>query len=88
MSDMARPRFLNQGDQKANPDEDEVLKKVYTASMNAVDYRFLTGSSYLERIMVGLLKPKHKILGLDVAGRVKAVGKTSISFSRGTMCSC
>jgi len=60
--------------EKPTPKDDEVLIKVHAASVNAMDYRFLTGTPYIARIMAGLLKPKHKVLGLDVAGRVEAVG--------------
>jgi NADPH:quinone reductase-like Zn-dependent oxidoreductase len=60
--------------EKPTPKEDEVLIKVHAASVNAMDYRFLTGTPYIGRIMAGLLKPKHKTLGLDVAGEVEAVG--------------
>ena len=59
---------------KSAPKDDEVLIKVHAASVNAMDYRFLTGTPYIARIMAGLLKPKNKVLGLDVAGRVEAVG--------------
>lgn len=65
------------------PKEDEVLIKVHAASVNAMDYRFLTGTPYLARIMAGLLKPKHKVLGLDVAGRVEAVGENFKQFQVG-----
>ncbi|MFC2025593.1 NAD(P)-dependent alcohol dehydrogenase [Chloroflexota bacterium] len=68
---------------KPTPKEDEVLIKVHAASVNAMDYRFLTGTPYLARIMAGLLKPKHKILGLDVAGRVEAVGANFKQFQPG-----
>ena len=60
--------------EKPTPREDEVLVKVHAASVNAMDYRFLTGTPYLARIMAGLLKPRQGILGLDVAGRVEEVG--------------
>jgi NADPH:quinone reductase-like Zn-dependent oxidoreductase len=69
--------------EKPTPKEDEVLVKVHAASVNAMDYRFLTGTPYIARIMAGLLKPKHKILGLDVAGRVEAVGANFKQFQPG-----
>jgi NADPH:quinone reductase-like Zn-dependent oxidoreductase len=69
--------------QKPTPKDDEVLIKVHAASVNAMDYRFLTGTPYLARIMAGLLKPKHKVLGLDVAGRVEAVGANFKQFQPG-----
>lgn len=69
--------------EKPTPRDDEVLIKVHAASVNAMDYRFLTGTPYLARIMAGLLKPKHKVLGLDVAGRVEAVGAHFKQFQPG-----
>jgi NADPH:quinone reductase-like Zn-dependent oxidoreductase len=59
---------------KPAPKEDEVLVEVHAASLNYVDWQVLKGESFLLRIMHGLLKPKHKILGDDIAGRVEAVG--------------
>jgi len=69
--------------EKPTPKEDEVLIKVQAASVNAMDYRFLTGTPLLARLMAGLLKPRHKVLGLDVAGRVEAVGVDFKQFQPG-----
>jgi NADPH:quinone reductase-like Zn-dependent oxidoreductase len=69
--------------EKPTPKEDEVLIKVQAASVNAMDYRFLTGTPLLARLMAGLLKPKHTVLGLDVAGRVEAVGVNFKQFQPG-----
>jgi NADPH:quinone reductase-like Zn-dependent oxidoreductase len=69
--------------EKPAPKYDEVLVKVHAASVNAMDYRFLTGTPYLARIMAGLFKPKHRVLGLDVAGRVEAVGANFKQFQVG-----
>ena len=51
--------------------------------MKAMDFRFLTGTLYLARILAGLLNLKHKTLGLDVAGRVEAVGTNFKRFQPG-----
>jgi NADPH:quinone reductase-like Zn-dependent oxidoreductase len=69
--------------EKPTPKDDEVLIRVHATSVNAMDYRFLTGTPYLARIMAGLLKPKHKVLGLDVAGRVEAVGANFKQYQPG-----
>ena len=64
--------------------DDEVLLKVHAASVNALDWHFLTGSPFLARIMAGgLLKPKQKTLGVDLAGRVEAVGASVTRFHPG-----
>ncbi len=65
------------------PRENEVLVKVFAASVNYVDWQVLRGKSLLLRSMSGLLKPKHKILGDDVAGRVEAVGAKVKQFQPG-----
>ena len=44
----------------------EVLVRVHAASVNWLDWHFLTGTPFLARIMAGLLKPKHTVLGIDL----------------------
>jgi NADPH:quinone reductase-like Zn-dependent oxidoreductase len=53
---------------------DDVLVRVYAASINPLDWHFMWGTPYIIRIMLGLLKPKVGRLGVDVAGVVEAVG--------------
>jgi len=70
--------------EKPTPKDDEVLIKVYAAAVNAADWHLLRGKPFLVRLMgFGLLKPKHKILGADVAGRVEAVGRNVKQFQPG-----
>jgi NADPH:quinone reductase-like Zn-dependent oxidoreductase len=62
--------------EKPTPQDNEVLVKVHAASVNAADWHILRGKPFLVRLMgFGLLKPKHKILGSDIAGRIEAVGR-------------
>jgi NADPH:quinone reductase-like Zn-dependent oxidoreductase len=56
------------------PDADQVLVKVLAASVNAADWHVLRGKPLFSRATLGLLRPKHKILGVDIAGQVEAVG--------------
>jgi NADPH:quinone reductase-like Zn-dependent oxidoreductase len=56
------------------PAAEEVLVKVLAVSVNAADWHVLRGKPLFSRATLGLLRPKHKILGVDVAGRVEAVG--------------
>jgi NADPH:quinone reductase-like Zn-dependent oxidoreductase len=55
-------------------DNDRVLIKVHNASVNAMDYLYRKGY-FPTRLQNGLTKPKTRILGLDVAGTIEAVGK-------------
>jgi NADPH:quinone reductase-like Zn-dependent oxidoreductase len=68
--------------EKPFPKDNEVLVKVYAASVNVEDLDFLRGTAWSVRIL-GPLKPKYKILGFDVAGRVEAVGRNVKQFYPG-----
>lgn len=64
------------------PKDDQVLVKVYAASVNSADYRMLSGP--IPRLMgFGLFRPKDKIMGADIAGRIEAVGKNVTRFKPG-----
>ncbi len=65
------------------PKEDEVLVKVHAASVNAGDWHILRADPFLTRLAFGLLRPKYKILGADIAGRVEAVGGNVTQFQPG-----
>ena len=69
--------------QKPVPQDDQVLVKVVAASTAAGDWHLLRADPFLMRFVYGLLKPKHKILGSDVAGRVEAVGRSVTQFQPG-----
>ncbi len=70
--------------QKPTPSDDEILIKVHAASVNYFDWYILRGeSSFLRLTTGGLLKPKHKILGDDLAGRVEEVGRNVKQFQLG-----
>lgn len=59
------------------PKDDEILIKIHTTSLNAVDRLILDGKSFFLRLLSGGLRkprPKHRILGDDIAGVVEAVG--------------
>jgi NADPH:quinone reductase-like Zn-dependent oxidoreductase len=56
-----------------------VLVRVHAASVNAADWHLIRGTPLFIRLMFGgLLKPKIKILGCDLAGRVEAIGKDEV----------
>ena len=58
----------------------EVLVEVHATSINWIDWHFLHGTPFLARLMSGLLKPKNKVLGIDLAGRVEAIGANVKQF--------
>jgi NADPH:quinone reductase-like Zn-dependent oxidoreductase len=70
--------------EKPIPKDNDILIKVHAASANAYDWRHLRADPFLIRLMgAGLLKPKHKILGADMAGQVEAVGGNVKQFQPG-----
>lgn len=65
------------------PKADEVLIKVRAASANAADWHVVRGKPLFSRATLGLLRPKHQILGGDIAGEVEAVGSGVTRFKPG-----
>ncbi len=65
------------------PNADQVLVKVLAASVNAADWHLLRGKPLFSRATLGLLRPKHQILGVDIAGRVEAVASDVTQFKPG-----
>ena len=68
---------------KPIPRADEVLIRVCATSVNQSDWIALTGRPYAARLVFGLLRPKHRIPGIAVAGRVEAVGAAVKGFAPG-----
>jgi NADPH:quinone reductase-like Zn-dependent oxidoreductase len=61
----------------------DVLVHVHAASANAGDWHLLRGTPLPFRLVAGVMKPKYKIIGNDVAGTVEAVGRNVTRFKRG-----
>jgi NADPH:quinone reductase-like Zn-dependent oxidoreductase len=69
--------------EKPAPASDEVLVKVLAVSVNPADWRSMRAKPFFSRATLGLLRPKHRIPGVDVAGRVEAVGSGVTRFKPG-----
>lgn len=63
--------------------DDGVLVRVHASSLNQADLDYLYGKPFLTRLGTGLRKPKNQGFGLDVAGRVEAVGSRVTAFGPG-----
>jgi NADPH:quinone reductase-like Zn-dependent oxidoreductase len=68
---------------KPTPRDNQVLVKVYAASVNKKDLAPLRGAFMARLLGTGLLKPKRQLLGDDITGRVEAVGKDVKQFQPG-----
>ena len=69
--------------EKPPPKDNEVLVKVYATSICWADNSLVRGKPFIARLSSGLLKPKHTIPGIDIAGQVEAVGRNVKQFQPG-----
>ena len=65
------------------PEENEVLVKIFAASVNPADWHMIRGEPKFARMVFGLIKPKNIIPGIDIAGTVESVGKNVKEFHPG-----
>jgi NADPH:quinone reductase-like Zn-dependent oxidoreductase len=63
--------------------DDGVLVRVHAASANAGDRHLLRGTPLPFRLVAGLIKPKYKVIGSDIAGTVESVGRNVTQFRPG-----
>jgi NADPH:quinone reductase-like Zn-dependent oxidoreductase len=69
--------------EKPAPGADEALVKVLGISVNAADWHSMRGKPLFSRLTLGLARPKHRILGVDIAGEVEVVGSGVTRFKPG-----
>lgn len=62
---------------------DEVLVGVSAAAVNPGDWDLLRGIPYILRASTGLRRPRKRVLGFAIAGRVEAVGRDVVRFGPG-----
>jgi NADPH:quinone reductase-like Zn-dependent oxidoreductase len=70
---------------KPVPKDDEVLIKVFATTVSTADCIMRRGKLLIGRIIMGLRKPggKYKLLGMEFAGIVEAIGKDVKRFKSG-----
>ena len=73
---------------KPTPRDNEVLIRVVATTVHAGDVRIRAfdvprGQRVMARLVLGLRRPKHPILGMELAGVVEAVGRRVTRFGAG-----
>ena len=75
--------------EKPTPRDDEVLIRIHATTVtstdcNARNFTFVTKVFMLPaRLFFGIFRPRIKILGVDLAGEIEAVGKNVKRFKEG-----
>jgi NADPH:quinone reductase-like Zn-dependent oxidoreductase len=65
------------------PEDDQVLVKIHATTVNRTDCGLRSAKPFVTRFVTGLLRPKRKILGMELAGEVAAVGAAVSEFAVG-----
>jgi NADPH:quinone reductase-like Zn-dependent oxidoreductase len=65
------------------PKDDEVLIKVHASTVNRGDTGLRSAEYFISRFFTGLLRPKRKIPGTELAGEVEEVGAAVTEFEVG-----
>ena len=67
------------------PNKNQVLVKIECASINAADRHIVRANYFIIRMIYGLFKPskKRRILGMDIAGTIQAIGKNVTDYQIG-----
>jgi NADPH:quinone reductase-like Zn-dependent oxidoreductase len=65
------------------PKEDEVLIKIQATTVTRTDTGLRSGKPFISRFFTGLVRPRQRILGTELAGEIEAVGANVKEFAVG-----
>jgi NADPH:quinone reductase-like Zn-dependent oxidoreductase len=65
------------------PADDEVLVRIHATTVNRTDCHRRAAKPFLWRFFSGLLRPKYRVLGGEMAGTIEAVGVAVSEFAVG-----
>jgi NADPH:quinone reductase-like Zn-dependent oxidoreductase len=69
--------------ERPQPKDDEVLVRVRATTVTRTDTGLRSAEYFISRAVTGLLRPKHRITGMELAGEVEAVGSSVSEFEVG-----
>jgi NADPH:quinone reductase-like Zn-dependent oxidoreductase len=67
------------------PRDDEVLVRVHATTVTRTDAGLRSAEYFISRFFTGLRRPKQRILGLELAGAIEAVGAAVTDFAVGDL---
>lgn len=73
---------------KPVPRDEEVLVRIHSSSINDWDWGMVRGKPFIIRLIFGLKKPKINIPGVDISGKIEAVGDKVGAFKIGDEVYC
>jgi NADPH:quinone reductase-like Zn-dependent oxidoreductase len=65
------------------PEDDEVLVEIHATTVTRTDCGLRSAEFFISRFVTGLRRPRQKVLGLELAGEVEAVGTAVSEFEVG-----
>ncbi|MDX6408632.1 MAG: hypothetical protein QOE13_1703 [Gaiellaceae bacterium] len=65
------------------PEENEILVRIHATTLNRTDCGWRSAKPFFVRYFIGLLRPKRRILGMELAGEVETVGEAVTDFQVG-----
>lgn len=68
---------------KPAPKDNEILIKVFAATVNRTDCGFRSAAYFISRFWSGLFRPKYKTLGNEFAGKIEATGRDVTQYQTG-----
>ena len=69
--------------EKPVPEDDEVLVRIHATTVNRTDCGLRKAKPFVSRFFTGILRPKRRILGMELAGVVEGVGAAVTEFAVG-----
>jgi NADPH:quinone reductase-like Zn-dependent oxidoreductase len=69
--------------ERPEPKDDEVLVRVHATTVNRTDCHIRAADPFIWRFFAGLRRPRRRILGMEFAGEVEAVGAAVDEFEVG-----
>ena len=78
------PEVLHLEDvERPEPKDDEILVRIHATTVTRTDCHMRAARPFIWRFMLGFRRPRRRILGVEFAGEVEAVGSTVTRFQVG-----